>query len=43
MQDVGYEISYEPGNDAADPMDYLSWHPLPETEKDETEHKQSMP
>ena len=25
---------YEPGKDAADPMDYLSRHPLPETERD---------
>ena len=37
MQDVDYEIIYEPGKDAADPMDYLSRHPLPETERDETE------
>ena len=37
MQDVDYEIIYEPGKDAADPMDYLSRHPLPETERDDTE------
>ena len=32
MQDVDYEIVYEPGKDAADPMDYLLRDPLPETE-----------
>ncbi|XP_045210963.2 uncharacterized protein K02A2.6-like [Mercenaria mercenaria] len=37
MQDVDYELIYEPGKDAADPMDYLSRHPLPETETDDTE------
>ena len=37
MQDVEYEIVYEPGKDAADSMDYLSWHPLPEAERDDTE------
>ena len=37
MQDVDYELVYEPGRDAADPMDYLSRHPLPETERDDTE------
>ena len=37
MQDVDYELVYEPGKDEADPMDYLSRHPLPETEKDDTE------
>ena len=33
MQDV----DYEPGKDEADPMDFLSRHPLPETGEDETE------
>ena len=28
---------YEPGKDAADQPDYLSRHPLPETERDDTE------
>ena len=31
MQDVDYELVYEPGKDEADPMDYLSSIPeLPE-------------
>ena len=37
MQDVDYELAYEPGKDEADPMDYLSRHPLPDTERDNTE------
>ena len=37
MQDVDYELIYEPGRDGADPMDYLSRHPLPQTERDDTE------
>ena len=37
MQDVDFELIYEPGKDSADPMDYLSRHPLPDTEKDNTE------
>lgn len=37
MQDVDYELIYEPGKDEADPLDYLSRHPLPETENDGTE------
>ena len=37
MQDVDYELIYEPGKDAADPMDYLLRHPLPESETDDTE------
>ena len=28
MQDVDYEVIYEPGKDEADPMDYLSRHPF---------------
>ena len=36
MQDVDYELVYEPGKDSADPLDYLSRHPLPETENDDT-------
>jgi len=31
MQDVDFEIVYVPGKDAADPMDYLSRHPLENT------------
>ena len=38
MQDVDFELEYQPGKDAADPLDYLSRHPLPETEEDATEH-----
>ena len=37
MQDVDYELVYEPGKDEADPLDYLSRHPLPTTETDDTE------
>ena len=36
-QDVDYELVYEPGKNAADPLDYLSRHPLPENGKDDTE------
>ncbi|CAC5361328.1 unnamed protein product [Mytilus coruscus] len=37
MQDVDFELIYEPGKDEADPLDFLSRHPLPEKETDETE------
>ena len=37
MQDVDYELIYEPGKDEADPLDFLSRHPLPETGTDGTE------
>ena len=38
MQDVDYELVYEPGKDEADPLDFLSRrHPLPETGNDNTE------
>ena len=37
MQDVDYELVYEPGKDAADSMDYLSRHPLPEADTDDME------
>ena len=37
MEDVDYELIYEPRKDEADPLDYLSRHPLPETEDDSTE------
>ena len=37
MQDVDYELKYEPGKDEADPLDFLSRHPLPETGSDSTE------
>ena len=34
MQDVDSELIFEPGKDNADPLDYLSRHPLPEKGKD---------
>ena len=37
MQNVDYELIYEPGKDEADPLDYLSRHPLPITGTDNTE------
>ena len=37
MQDVDYELVYEPGKDEADPLDFLSRHPLPETGHEKTE------
>ena len=37
MQNVDYEMRYEPGKDEADPLDFLSRHPLPEMGEDETE------
>ena len=36
-QDVDYELVYEPEKDEADPLDYLSRHPLPVTGDDGTE------
>ena len=37
MQDVDYELVYEPGKDQADPLVYLSRQPLSETGDDSTE------
>ena len=37
MQDVDYELVYEPGKDEADPLDFLSRHPLPETDRQHRE------
>ena len=37
MQEVNYELVYEPGKDEAVPLDFLSRHPLPETGHDKTE------
>jgi hypothetical protein len=34
MQDVDFELIYQPGKDEADPLDFLSRHPLPETGRD---------
>ena len=38
MQDVVYELIYEPGRNEADPLDYPSRHPLPETGNDHTKN-----
>lgn len=37
MQDVDFELTYQPGKDEADPLDYLSRHPLPVRGNDDTE------
>ena len=37
MQDVNYELVYEPGKNEMDPLDFLSRHPLAETGDDKTE------
>ena len=37
VQDVDFEIVYEPGKDDADPLGFLSRHPLSEKENDGTE------
>jgi hypothetical protein len=37
MQDVDFELIYQPGKDEADPLDFLSRHPLPETGRDTVE------
>ena len=37
MQDVDFQLIYEPGKDEADPLDYLSRHPLPVTGDDKME------
>ena len=37
MQDVDYELIYEPGKDEQDPFDFISRHPLPLTSSDNTE------
>lgn len=36
LQDVDFELVHETGKDAADLLDYLLRHPLPETESDDT-------
>ena len=36
MQDLDFELIYEPGRDEQDPLDYLSRYPLPETGNDNT-------
>ena len=37
MQDVDFEMKYEPGKDDADPPDFLSRHPLPIIGNNDTE------
>lgn len=37
IQDVNIELVYKPRKDEADPMDYLSRHPLPVTAIDNTD------
>ncbi len=37
MQDVDFALIYEPGKDDADPLDFLSRHPLPEKGNDAVE------
>ena len=37
MQDVDFELVYQPGKDEAYPLDFLSRHPLPETGTDSVE------
>ena len=37
LQDVDFELLYEPGRDEKDPYDYLSRHPLLATGSDDTE------
>jgi len=37
MQGIDYELVCKPGKDKADPPDYLSRHPLPETGDDSTQ------
>ena len=38
MQDVDFEMKYQPGKDEADPLDFLSRHPLPDTDEEDTEY-----
>ncbi len=38
MQVVDFEMKYQPGKDEADALDFLSRHPLPDTEEDGTEY-----
>eukprot|EP00794_Sanderia_malayensis_P020867 gene20867-22919_t len=37
MQDVNYELVYEPGKNEKDPLDFISRHPLSDTEEDTIE------
>lgn len=37
MQDVDFKLIYEPDKDEADPLDFLSRHPLPKTGRDAME------
>eukprot|EP00794_Sanderia_malayensis_P017874 gene17874-19653_t len=37
MQDANYALVYEPGRNDKDPLDFISRHPLPDTQKDTIE------
>ena len=37
MQDLDYELVYEPGENEKDPLDFISRHPLKETEENTKE------
>ena len=37
MQDMDFDLVYEPRKDEADPLDFLSRHPLPNIGYDKTE------
>ena len=38
MQDIDFEMKYQPGKDEQDPLDFLSWHPLPTNDDEDTEY-----
>ena len=38
MQDVDFEMKYQPGKDEQDPLDFLSRHPLPTNDDEDTEY-----
>ena len=42
MQDVDFEMEYEPGRDELDPLDFLSRHSLPVIGNDDTEKVLSL-
>ena len=37
IQDVNFEMKYQPGKDKADLFDFFSRHPLPDTVEDDIE------
>lgn len=42
MQDVDFELIFEPGRDTADSIDLLSRYLLPEIDKDDSEKRVNM-